>query len=296
MSKTKKIRYIFLFIILLLFNISNVTAATEKENANKINTIIENSFKKNKWQLNSNDTSMTITIPINDNKIVNLMKNFASSKLYMYGCSSKDKCNNDNWASNFSSNIFFDLKINEGEPYLYASNVTNYNLDSFRSSAKIYYDIETKNKGWLNGFALGLGKKKYNKSGTFNFKSDKIVIPSTNPIGSIANPREVGDNTNVLVPNKNDKFWEDNMCYYISFNYTSTSSSVRYKITSNVDNVEEHTLSQKIFYASDATSTLNQNIIEDDAIDGVYGISNNNMQFVINMMHYIHLIIMTISL
>ncbi len=273
MKSVNKFRYVLILIILLLFNILNVNAETEEKNAGTVNMILENSFLVNDWETNSDDTSIEIKIPVIDVRMSDLMSNFSGSMVYMYGCSTSDKCTDENWDMNFSSSITFKLKLEDNMYYLVASKIKPYDIDSFKESKMIYYDIETSNKGFL------FFKKSYKKDGSFLYKNNLNADEHENPKGSIANPVQVGINTRITTPSKKDDFWNNNMCYYFKINYGAKSSNdyVRFKITSTVDEPADHTLGNHIFYASDANSTLSKNIIEDDEVDSLYGISKDNL-------------------
>ncbi len=266
----KKLKYLF-FIILLIFSNVLLVKADSKSDANSLNSIIADAIQNTEWEATSKDNSMTVKIPL-DSDAKKLFDNLNSSKVYLYSCSSKDNCTDKNWESNYSAEIWFNLEKEDKSVYLLASGINSYTLDSFKTSSTIYYDIVTKDKGWY-----GLGKKSYEKTGSYANNNNK-VDSSGNLIGTIANPRTIYTSATFTVPQKSADFWKSSQCYWIKFDYSSKSSSsyARYKITSNEDEISEHTLTRRIFYASDAVYTLANNIIEDSEIDGAYGISNEN--------------------
>lgn len=272
-----KILLLVFFLGLMLIP-SNVFAMSSKEAADKMNDYIVDAIFNNDWKItNSESNSSNYDIKINftntNNSTFKEVIDRIPTKLfdgnafkvnaYLFDCGS-ESCSRD--VRNKNVYITFRMaKTSSSNIYLYASNVAPSVYEKV-IDGNAWYEIETNQKG-IGGNVTKTGQGKFSSSQ----EHDDTEVDRA--IGTLTNPKIIGDNGTIALPSKSSSFWEGktDQCYYFKVNFSASSSNnmARYELSPATDQ------SYQINYIIDGKIA---GIAFRDALDmNLYGLKKDNL-------------------
>ncbi|HIR59216.1 MAG TPA: hypothetical protein IAB38_04120 [Candidatus Onthousia excrementipullorum] len=272
-----KILLLVFFLVLMLIP-SNVFAMSSKEAANKMNDYIKDALFNNEWKItNSKSNSSNYYIKINftntsDSTFKEVIDNIPTKlfdgnsfkvNAYLFDCGS-GSCTSE--VRNTNSHItFYMAKKSSSDIYLYASSVAPSVYEKV-IDGEVWYEIYTNQKG-IGGDVTKSGKGTFSNSQ----KHDDTKVDKT--MGSLANPKIIGDIGTIALPAKNSSFWEGktDQCYYFKVDFSASSSNnmARYELSPVTDQ------SYQINYIIDGEI---KGIAFRDAKDtNIYGLKKDNL-------------------